>query len=202
MSIAASRGWDVFADDAQQAFINAMRPADKPLWAAYPQSHPHSGHCMLVQRMIYGLHDAPLGWFKCVKAHLVGEQGLKQSGTDECLFTSDDGNLVVVCHVDDFLATGTPTALDKYRTALRKRFKMTGGRVKTTISAESYIERMMTKLDLKPKTCYQTPMEVDVDLPKLTGECTNKALQRRYRQLVGSLMHPSATCHPDISASV
>ena len=36
MAKAAERKWDLFSDDASQAFLNALRPADKPLYCKYP----------------------------------------------------------------------------------------------------------------------------------------------------------------------
>ena len=75
----AIEGWDVYADDAHMAFVNALRPESRPLWAAYPPPFQKPGHCMLVKRMLYGLHDSPLGWFECVRKHQ-----LVQSAVDEC----------------------------------------------------------------------------------------------------------------------
>ena len=61
LALAAQRGWSVFADDATQAFLNAPRPADKPLYAAYPEGFRSPDNaCLLVKRMLYGLHDAPM----------------------------------------------------------------------------------------------------------------------------------------------
>jgi hypothetical protein len=214
LAIAASNSWQVFADDAQQAFINAVRPKDKPLWASYPEQFKRPGRCMLVQRYIYGLHDAPRGWFDCVRKHLVDEQHFVQSETDECLFTKT--GIAVVVHVDDFLSTGTDANLAVFRQRIRDKFTMTGGPVTeyfgldinvctdkgvVTLSAQSYIERMLAKLEIAPRR-WSTPMEVDNPLPKIAGECTDKALQKRYRQLVGSIMHPAVTCRPDVAASV
>ncbi len=127
LAIAAQRGWDVRADDATQAFLNAKRPKDKPLWAAYPQGHAKSGRCMLLHKMLYGLHDAPRGWYLLVRDHLVNDQHLVQSLTDECMFSKPDGSLFVIVHVDDFCCTGTPAAMNTYKNALYARFRMTGG---------------------------------------------------------------------------
>ena len=69
------------------------------------------------------------------------------------------------------------------------------------VSASGYIERLVTKLKRRPKLVY-TPLPVDDPLPRMEGECTDTALQRKYRQLVGSIMHPAVTCRPDCAAAV
>jgi transposase InsO family protein len=215
LSLSAANGWDVYADDAEQGFINALRPEDKPLWAAYPQQFREPGRCLLIKRMLYGLHDAPRGWFECVKKHLIEGQGLTQSGHDECLFMNADKTLVVVVHVDDFLSTGTPAALKKYRDALHHEFKMTGGPVteyfgldvkidktrrRASLSAQTYIINMVKKLGISPKKV-STPLEPDAPLQRMPGITTDKVLQKRYRSLVGSILHPANTCRPDVAAA-
>jgi hypothetical protein len=75
LALAALKKWAVYADDATQAFLNAVRPKDKPLWAAYPSSFRNPGRCLLVLRQLYGLHDAPMGFFECLRQ--VGHQLLR-----------------------------------------------------------------------------------------------------------------------------
>ena len=213
LSKAATNHWDVYADDASQAFVNAYRPEDRPLYASYPVGFKKPGHCMLVRRQLYGAHDAPKAWFDLVKKHLEQDQGLKQSETCETLFTGP--GLWVIVHVDDFCSTGEDAAVAKFRRELHAKFEMTGGKVREyygldvevrrkqgtiDVRAESYIKRLVSKLKRTPKPVY-TPLAVDTALPKMDGECSNAALQRYYRTLVGSIMHPAVTCRPDVAAA-
>jgi len=184
------------------------------MWARYPQGFEKPGHCLRILRHLYGSHDAPKGWFDLVKQHLTGpEQQLIQSANDECHFYSKNRDLHVVVHVDDFASTGTDDAVSKFRTLLHKRFKMTGGKIRTyygldisvsdgyaAISCRGYIERTMAKLNL-PARSYQTPMDPAVQLPKLQ-ECNDADLHKRYRTLVGCAQHASTTCRPDVAATV
>jgi hypothetical protein len=36
LAVAALNKWGAWADDVAQAFLEAERPVDKPLWASYP----------------------------------------------------------------------------------------------------------------------------------------------------------------------
>ena len=82
MAKAAEHKWELFSDDASQAFLNALRPADKPLYCKYPPGIKPSKSamggsksaagatrpkyradaCLKVNRYIYGLHDSPAAW--------------------------------------------------------------------------------------------------------------------------------------------
>lgn len=253
LAIAAMRNWGVWADDATQAFLCAERPKDKPLWAAYPTGKKKPGRCLLVQRHLYGFHDSPMGFFLCLRQHLLEDQGFIQSPNDECLFIQykpgsktekaraawekdrycsclpclregpypapivlGDVSVMVTVHVDDFASTGDDAAVTEYRRRLYKRFPCTGGPIKeyygldvlidrkkgvTKLSASSYVKRMLKKLGIKKTTKVSTPMVLDVELKKLEGECTDRALQRRYRTLVGCVLHTAVTCRPDVAAA-
>ena len=133
MAKAADRNWELYSDDASQAFLNALRKAPKPLFAFYPNGIEHkTGNCLEVLRMIYGLHDSPIAWLLKVVKHLCTEQGFVQSKIDRrVLFTKIVGReeCYVNVHVDDFVSTGTPKLLQQFRNALYAKFPMTGGLV-------------------------------------------------------------------------
>jgi hypothetical protein len=247
LALAAMRKWDVFADDVQQAFLEALRPVDKPLYTSYPSGFKNPGHCMLVLRQLYGLHDAPMGFYECLKQHLVHDQHFVQSRNDECMFMKfapgsgsetawkkaleeannnpdeaypppvvlGDVQVLVCVHVDDFASTGEDVALARYRKELHKRFPCTGGQIceyygldvrvdkekgETSVSAESYIGRMVAKLGIKVIPKVETPMDPDLVLERLEGECKDKALQKRFRTVTGMVLHASITARPDVAA--
>ena len=137
----------------------------------------------MLLRQLYGTHDAPRAWFDLVRKHLVEEQKLEQSGTDECLFTGP--GLYIIVHVDDFCCTGEDHAVAKFRQRLYERFDMTGGPITeyyglqvtvdreqgtTAINARAYIRSLVKKLQHQPRKV-STPMERDIHLPKMEGEC-------------------------------
>ena len=215
VALATQNSWPIWADDAVQAFLNAKRPTDRPLHAAYPNTfRTDKTKCLLVQRQLYGLHDAPMGWFLEVKQHML-EQGFEQSKNDACLFHKP--GCYVVCHVDDFASTGEPAKVAEFRKRIHAKFNMTGGRIKdyygldihqdldkgyTDISCADYLSKMLHKLDIKPKS-WPTPMEQHLDLPVRTkAQTPDSVAHKRFRQIVGCAMHPAITCRPDASAAV
>jgi hypothetical protein len=138
---------------------------------------------------------------------------MRQSRVDDCCFVGKNG-VICVLHVDDFLSTGPPAALAEFRNKLYAKYDMSGGLVKeyygldfntahrtVTVTAKGYIERACRKLGIKPGT-WLTPMETDLTLPKLSGECTNKILHSRYRSLVGAINHAAVTVRVDVAVAV
>ena len=63
-------------------------------------------HCMKLLTNWYGLRDAGLNWFDCVKSSLL-DRGFNQSAIDPCLFTR--GQLLAVVYVDDVIVAGKHT---------------------------------------------------------------------------------------------
>jgi hypothetical protein len=86
LALAAMKKWKVWADDAQQAFLQSKRPEEQPLYAAYPTGFKKPGHALKILRYLYGLKDSPMGFFLTVKKHLIEDQSFVQSKNDDCLF--------------------------------------------------------------------------------------------------------------------
>ena len=71
-----------------------------------------------------------------------------------------------------------------------------------SLSCAKYLQKTMQKLGLAPKK-WVTPMDQTLDLPVRTADVPpDPKVQKRYRQLVGTAMHPSVTCRSDVSAAV
>jgi hypothetical protein len=214
---AANNGWEVWGDDVSQAFLYAKRPADKPLYAAYPVGHEKHGHCVLLNRFIYGLHDSPLAFHNLVRHHMLNEQKFTADTADPCVYhkfnQKSDEEAHVRVHVDDFLSTGTPSMVAEFRNALAHRFKTTGELATThygldisrrngtyKLGCRTYITRKLEAFhQLSDVKTWTTPMAQHLVLPKLEGKCPDAALQKHYRSLVGSLIFPASTCRPDIA---
>jgi hypothetical protein len=188
LAVAAMNKWGVWADDVQQAFLEAERPVDKPLWASYPSGYDEppgedgairsSGggsrrrtRCLLVLRQLYGLHDAPMGFFKVLSEHLVKDQGFTQSLNDRCLFVKykagsvtdlarreaaaqgdrdeaypapvvwGDVEVGATVHVDDIASVGDDGPVKEFRKKLHSRFPCTGGPISEYYGLDVSVDR-------------------------------------------------------------
>ena len=65
----------------------------------------------------YGLRDADLNWFDCIKGGLINH-GFKQSVINSCLFTCSSS--IMIIYVDDIIiATETESQITNLLTSLK-----------------------------------------------------------------------------------
>ena len=69
------------------------------------------------------------------------------------------------------------------------------------VDCNDYILDKCKELEI-PAGTQRTPMSSDLVLPKIEGTCNDSELQKRYRSLIGSLMHAAVTCRPDVAFAV
>jgi hypothetical protein len=81
---------------------------------------------MLLKRYLYGCHDSPKAWYDNVREHMRTDQKMRVSRFDDCCFVGEDGVICIV-HVDDFLTTGPPAAVEAFRKRLYAKYDMSGG---------------------------------------------------------------------------
>lgn len=85
---------------------------------------PNGDVIVRLKRALYGLKDAPISWYKKLKASLK-KLGFKRSRMDHCLFYkhTKKGPHMVLVHVDDILSTGPSKSMDEFRRGLKECFK-------------------------------------------------------------------------------
>ena len=102
LSIAASKGWIVFENDVETAFLNAAIEED--VYMDQPLGHeerdvdgsPKRGLngkklvCKLLSA-IYGTKQAGRNWYKAFSKPILEFQGMKQCDVDPCLFVATHG---------------------------------------------------------------------------------------------------------------
>ena len=67
------------------------------------------------------------------------------------------------------------------------------------LSANTYITKMVKQLGLEDLPCPATPLNPDVKLPKVEGNCLDEELLAIYRKIVGMIGFPAVTCRPDVA---
>jgi hypothetical protein len=209
-------GYKIGQCDVQQAYLYADNPVEQ--YCAVPKEFAKPGYAMRLKKMLYGLHASGKLWNDMFTLWMK-ETGYEQSKVDACLFTKRvDGKVLYVClYVDDVLYTGDDGLMEQFKADINKRFKVRhldattflGLSIKydrakgvLTLGQWQYVEKVLKRFgfwDCKPR---DTPMAKDRTLPKMEGECKDAALQRRYRQMVGSLMFLAVSTRPDICYAV
>ena len=101
------------------AFVHADLTDE--VYVEMPQGFRQEGKLLRLKKSLYGLHQSPLNFFKCLQDALVS-QGFKQSESDPCLFISK--KVICVCYVDDCLFFARdPKDIDKVIASLQDENK-------------------------------------------------------------------------------
>ena len=107
IAIAASKGWDIFQLDVNNAFLHGDLHEEVYMRMPKGIENPGNKFCKL-NKSLYGLKQASRQWF--FKLHTVLlHQGFVQSKQDYSLFIKKRGSdiTIVAVYVDDILVTGT-----------------------------------------------------------------------------------------------
>ena len=215
-SLASFKSWKIWQLDVKNAFLYGE--LDREVLMEQPpgfvsKEFPH--HVCLLKKALYGLKQAPRAWYGKVAQYFIF-CGFTVADSDSSLFvkTESKGHLLVLLYVDDMLITGENEAeISRLRNDLSIRFEMKnlgeigcflGLEVKKTcqgffISQKSYAKNLLERFGMGESNGIATPMEPYLKLNKEEGELLKD--ERRFRQLVGSLIYLTTT-RPEIAFPV
>lgn len=128
LALLVTMGWQPRTVDVSTAFLQGM-PIDRPhpVWVRPPrEARVSPGMIWRLAKCAYGLVDAPLLWYRRVRA-LLSSLGAVRSPGDHGLFVlSRHGGVIlaVAVHVDDFLYGGTRAGVTLFERALQAAFSV------------------------------------------------------------------------------
>ena len=116
----------LMAIDFEKAFLNGNM--QRPVCIRLP---PEDGrgeggrYVGFLNKAMYGLRDAPAIWQGVVR-DLMSELGFSAIPTMPCVYYHKEHDIMIVAHVDDFLAVGNKAALKELKVQLRERYDCDG----------------------------------------------------------------------------
>ena len=217
IALAAQKKLMLHQMDVTTAFLNGE--LDEEVYIKQPDGFREKGKEDLVCRLkksLYGLKQSSRCWNTALDTFLQS-RGLVQSNADPCVYSSEEGEPVVVAiYVDDILiATETSESMKKMKNLLSKRFEVRdlgqlesflGVKVNITpngpisIGQPGYTKKILERFgmtDVKPVT---TPVDVSQKLHPIVDGPT--VYQSTYQSAVGSLLYLSNWTRPDITFAV
>ena len=223
LSTAAARSIPVHQMDVKTAFLNPK--LEEELYMEVPEglSAPKGSVCKLL-KSLYGLRQAPRYWNQELDRWMASA-GLSRSGTDPCLYVQhlDSGcYLYVTVWVDDLLiASEDGAAVDAFKAAISKRFKMSDlglahhclgmrivqdpAKAMVSIDQEQYVKELLAKQGMADCRAVSTPLPVRAELT--AGAIDDGDLQldedcaHRFREITGSLLYLVACTRPDLAVA-
>ena len=106
IALAASRHWDLFQLDANNAFLHGT--LHEEVYMTVPDRLPNPNHLICkLHKSLYGLKQASRQWYSKLTMELH-TQGFTQSHSDASLFIKRHGTLITIAaiYVDEIIVTG------------------------------------------------------------------------------------------------
>ncbi|XP_076958328.1 uncharacterized protein LOC143634025 [Bidens hawaiensis] len=171
----------------------------------------HKDKVYLLDKALYGLHQAPRAWYETLSQHLLANCFVR--GNVDCtLFTKKvDGHLLIVqVYVDDNIFWSTNNNLCKiFEEVMKSKFEMRAmGELKFFLGLQveqlsdsifihqtKYVNDILEKFNMDESTSISTHIPLNHGIgPDPTEEKVDETL---YRSMIGSLMYLTASS-PDI----
>lgn len=215
-ALAVEKDLKIHHIDVTTAFLNGDLEED--LYMEQPEAFIKKGTenkvCKL-RKAIYGLKQAARCWNVKVDAWII-KYGFKRSKYDPCVYIKRNGNNVVAIalYVDDFYIFGnTEKEIDAVKRHVEIGFKIKDlGEAKECLGMQitqsvkpreillnqtSFAKRVLDRYGMADSKPVSTPLEVNLKLEK--GEVNH---DRRYQEIIGSLMYLALGTRPDIAFAV
>jgi hypothetical protein len=121
LSLAASDQDDTKIEvlDARKAHLHAF--ADRTVFTQLPPEEAAPGWCARLVRCLYGTRDAPKRWEAFLAEQLVA-LGFAKGLASPCCFYHEQLRVRCIVHGDDFVLSGSATALDTVKAGMHERF--------------------------------------------------------------------------------
>jgi len=217
LAFAAATGMHVHQMDVSTAFLYAL--LEEEVYVRPPPGYEHvvpKGKILKLLRAVYGLKQSPRAWNHTLDLFLRKQANMTRLKSDQCIYVSKDGTLIIAIYVDDLLIISKDMdKINKVKDKLSSRFKMSdlgelswylGMRVtrtpdRITLDQQTYTTKILERFDMQNAHSQSTPLAAGAD-KKLVSSPDDEPTNAPYRELVGSLLYLALTTRPDIAVAV
>ncbi|KAJ0589507.1 putative RNA-directed DNA polymerase [Helianthus annuus] len=210
LAFASWKNFKVYQLDVKSAFLYGK--VKEEVYVVQPPGFTdpiHKNKVYLLDKALYGLHQAPRAWYETMSQHLLANKFIRGK-VDATLFTKEvDGHLLIVqIYVDDIIFGSTNESLCKdFESVMKQKFEMSSmGEMKFFLGLQveqlpegifihqtKYVRDILEKFGMSSSTPAATPLATNHGIhPDLTGD---RADETFYRSMIGSLMYLIASRH-------
>ncbi|KAJ0955734.1 putative RNA-directed DNA polymerase [Helianthus annuus] len=212
LAFASWKHFKVYQLDVKSAFLYGK--VKEEVYVGQPPGFTdpiHKYKVYLLDKVLYGLHQAPRAWYETLSQHLLANSFI-HGKVDATLFTKEvDGHLLIVqIYVDDIIFGSTNENLCKdFEKGMKQKFEMSSmGEMKFFLGLQvdqlpegifihqtKYVHDILEKFGMSGSTPASTPLATNHGInPDLTGDRVDETM---YRSMIRSLMYLTAS-RPDI----
>ena len=200
-SIAISNGFDVGSIDIKCAFLQGYQ-IDRDIYVK-PPVEVNTNNIWKLQKVIYGLCDAPRAWYIRVNDEFI-KLGAKVSKYDKAFYIWTQNNIlhgIMIVHVDDFIWAGSKFFVSNVITSIKSIFKIS----KENNTAFKYIginvkiTRDAIYINQRNYTNSLLPINISQERKKNKDTSLNKKEMHDLRSIIGQINCLSGISRPDLS---
>ncbi|MBW0461525.1 hypothetical protein O181_001240 [Austropuccinia psidii MF-1] len=216
IAFAAAKGLEFHQIDIKSAFLNAPLSVEVFLHVPQGLELDNKRWCLRLNKAIYGLKQAPLAWYECLKEWLVGAN-FQACILDPCVFYRAGAKPIwLYLHVDDIAVFGSEIADFKKEIAQKFEIKDLGPAdlllgVKITqkegcvyLDQQHFCESLLDQYGMSECKSTCTPLVPKEQLLVATQDEVNKLnlLKVNYRSAIGSINYLSTATRPELCFAV
>ncbi|MBW0527614.1 hypothetical protein O181_067329 [Austropuccinia psidii MF-1] len=198
--------------DVKSVFLNA--PLSETVFLSIPQgvNLDRRKSCLRLKKAIYGLKQAPLSWYQCLKEWLV-KVGFFSCTLDPCVFfRSSPSALWLYVHVDDIAIFGKE--VETFKAEISSEFdikdlgkadlmlgiKVTQAKDCVTLDQQHFAKALLDLYGMSNCRPVSTPLIPNQNLSSATDEELSAFLSLgvNFRSAVGSVNYLSTATRPDL----
>jgi len=213
LAMAATKDLEIIQIDVKTAFLYGT--ITEKIYMEQPDGfNDGTNRVCLLNKSLYGLRQAPHRWYSRFDSFMK-EFGLKATNADPCIYTSNDGDLLVALYVDDGLIIGNcKMKINELLKAMQQQFEITSSDATCYLGIEiirnretktirlvqtAYTKAILERFGMTDCNPIATPMDTSTTL---TPNMNKDPINVPYRQLIGSLMYLAIATRPDLAYSV
>jgi hypothetical protein len=216
MQIAAQQDLKVHQLDVKTAFLYA--PIDCEIYMDQPKGFEQVGEngeklVWRLRKSLYGLKQSGRNWNSLLH-NLFEENQFQQSNADPCLYHKVGPKVFILVWVDDILvATKACDSMKSVKDLLKDKFKMKDlGPVSWFLGVQfsqsvngiemtqsHYLQGILKKFGMDQCRPRYTPCELKPSIDTPVNQDDVEEDNRKYREIVGSLVYAMTTTRPDLS---
>lgn len=213
--LAVYYGWPLKQYDVKNAFPHAS--IDMDIYIYLPTGFYTDNKVGKLNKALYGLKQSPRLWYKYLRSILVKYE-FSVLPTDEGIFIKYNPLTILVCHVDDIIATGISIDyINNLVKNIQKDIKIQLlGDISTflginievdyttkiiTLGQNNYIDKILTKYNKNNLIPSSTPIDIGVKLEKNLEQALPTDITG-YQQEIGAILYLAIKTRADIAYTI
>ena len=173
------------------------------------------GNVLKLLKSLYGLKQAGRNWYQVLIEFLIKAEGFTMCISDHCVFTKDNGNIMILIYVDDVIISSlNPIDGTNLLSRIKANFEIgeegpldwyIGMNVKDTgnsieLSQSHYIKKAIEKYGYDKNKVAESPMKDSYAIEKKPDDELFE--DENIRSKIGTLMYTAVCVRPDIAFAV